>query len=357
MKLIRVLLLLIVVLAVFYFAGERSKDNQPLESPVKHGSAIPVEEKGIGAAIPHTSRPDEGLSIYIGQSIEELKEEFGEPERIEPSYYQYDWWIYQNDHRLMVGVTEDGRVNQIYTGTEEENVAPFEMAQSIDDIYRFTIVGSEVDIELDENMYTFSLNSDDMHTRPLIVFQDLFAQLYIDEEEGILKGIRFIDLETLILHQPYEMTYMGELLVSNPPSSVRQLEVNQTAERQIFELTNFIRQSYQLKSLANNYQLGQFARKESERLAFENIATEEIGKVESLSNRLKAENIDHKKAGENTAFHYADAIEAVHGWLNSPDHRKVLLGKDFTHLGTGVYGNYFTQTFIKTTAEQKYQME
>lgn len=350
-------MLLIAVLIIFYITGDRTKDNQPLESPVKHGSAIPVEDKGIGSAIPQTSRPDEGLSIYIGKPVADLVAELGEPDRVEPSYYPYDWWIYQKDCQVMVGVTDDGIVNQLYTATEESNIAPFEMGQTIDDIYRFTIVGSEVDVQLEENIYTFSLNSDDMHTRPLIIFQDLFAQLYIDEEEGKLKGIRFIDPETLILHQPYEMTYMGELLVAKPPSSIQQLEVNQTAERQIFELTNLIRSSYQVPVLQSDYTLGQFARKHSEELAFENITQEENEGIEKLTNRLKLAEIEHKKAGENTAFHYVDAIEAVHGWLNSPDHRKVLLGKDFTHVGTGVYGNYFTQTFIKSAMNEKHQIE
>ncbi len=50
---------------------------------------------------------------------------------------------------------------------------------------------------------------------------------------------------------------------------------------------------------------------------------------------------------------YVDAIEAVHGWLNSPAHRNVLLDKDFTHLGTGAYGKYYTQNLIRMNIEEK----
>lgn len=349
-NLFRTALLCIAVLIAFYIAGNWKKDNEPLEAPVKHGTAIPVENKGVGSAIPQTSRPEDGLSIYIGKQAEELIEEFGEPDRIEPAHYPYDWWIYNTDEQFMVGVSDKGVINQLYTAVEQSNIEPFEIGQNINDIYRFSIVGSEVDVSIGENLYTFSLNSTDLHTRPLIIFQDLYAQLYIDEEEGHLEGIRFIDPETLVLHQPYEMTYMGELLVAKPPSSILQLEVNQTAERQIFELTNLIRSKYQLKELQNDYTLGQFARKNSEQLALEKISQEEMTLNESLTNRLKNAEIEHKKAGENTAIDYADPIEAVHGWLNSPEHKKVLLGKDYTHLGTGAYGNYYTETFIKSTA-------
>lgn len=335
--------------------GNRTPENEPLEAPVKHGTAVPVENKGIGSAIPQTSRPEEGLSIYVGKHVDELVSEFGEPTRIEPSHYHYDWWVYKGEFHLMVGVTHDGMINQLYTGDEPANVAPFEMGQSIEDIYRFAIIGSEVDVNLGENIYTFSLNSNDLHERPLIIYQNLFAQLYIDQEEGRLQGVRFIDPETLVLHQPYEMTYMGELLVSKPLSSTMQLEVNETIKRQLFELTNIIRVKHELTELQSDDALSQFAQENSEQLAFENVVVEEDVKSENLIKRLKNAEIAHKRAGENTAFDYDDAIEAVHGWLNSSVHRKVLLTRDFTHLGTGVYGNYFTQTFIKSSGEEQRQ--
>ena len=72
-----------------------------------------------------------------------------------------------------------------------------------------------------------------------------------------------------------------------------------------------------------------------------------------LANRLKEVGIEHRKAGENIAFDYVDAIEAVHGWLNSPAHRDVLLNKDFTHIGTGAYGKHYTQDFIRAQLEEK----
>lgn len=144
----RIAVLLVAVLLVFYVMGERVKENEPLEAPVKQGTAVPVEDKGVGSAIPQSARPEEGISIYVGEPVDTLIEVLGKPKRIEPSSYQYDWWIYENDKRLMVGVTRDGIVNQLYTADDTSNVAPFEIGQDINDIYRFTIVGSEVDVNL-----------------------------------------------------------------------------------------------------------------------------------------------------------------------------------------------------------------
>lgn len=56
-------------------------------------------------------------------------------------------------------------------------------------------------------------------------------------------------------------------------------------------------------------------------------------------------------AAENVAYGDMTAKEVVQGWINSPTHRKNLLG-NYTHIGIGVARNkngtlYFTQLFIK----------
>ena len=347
--LVRVAILLFVVLAVFYFTGARVKENRPLESPVKQGTAIPVLENGVGSVIPQTSRPEKGVSTFVGKDVDVLIKAKGKPERIEPSGYDYDWWIYSGEKNFMVGVTDGGIVNQFYTTDDTSNVAPFEIGQNLTDIYRFTIVESEINVEIDDSIYTFTLNNEDLQTRPLIVFKGLFVQLFIDQEDGELEAIRFIDPVTLVLHQPYEMTYTGELIVSAPPSSTLQSEVDRTAERQIFEITNTYRVKHGVPELQNEYELSVFAREYSQKMALEIYTSEESTESEKLSKRLKESEIEHRNAGENIAFDYVDAIEAVHGWLNSPSHRKVLLDKDFTHIGTGAYGKYYVQDLIKST--------
>lgn len=350
------MLIVLVILSFYYFMGDQVKENKPLESPVKHGTAVPVE-KGVGSAIPQNSRPKEGLSIYIGQSAEAFEDEYGKPNRTEPSPYGYEWWIYNDQTMIYLGVGEDGVINQVYTPHVTANIAPFEIGQSLEEIYRFSIIGSEIDVIVGENAYTFSLNSDDLMTRPLMIYKDLFAQLYIEEDSGMLTAVRFINPETLVLHQPYEMGYMGELISVNRPSSTLQLEVNQTTERQLFELMNEIREKNNLNRLESNYRLSQLARQHSGDLALAGLASDEEGELESLVERLKNETIEHKGAAENTAFHYPDAIEAVHGWLNSPEHRKAMLSKNFTHAGTGVYANTYTQIFIKAPVESYQNLE
>ncbi|WP_342512715.1 CAP-associated domain-containing protein [Sporosarcina sp. FSL K6-1522] len=348
----KIVLLLIVVLVIFYYMDDRIKENEPLESPVKHGTVIPVPGTGDGEPITGTSRPEKGLSLLVGKNADILTEEMGVPDRIEPSGYGYDWWIFNGERQLMVGVME-GKINQVYSNDFSMDISPFKMGQDVKDIYRFTIVESEVAVPIEDNVYTFTLSSEDVNNRLLIQYDNLYAQLYIDSVDGDLEAVRFIDPVTLVIHQPYDMAYMGRLLSAEHPSSTKQLEVDRAMERQIFELTNNYRKNHGVEELLDDYWLGIAAREHSEETALEDLSSSESPAVESLADRLKEEAIEHRKAGENIAFNYVDAIEAVHGWLNSPAHRSVLLDKDFTHLGTGAYGKYYTQYLIRVVADDK----
>lgn len=351
--LLRVGVLLVVALFIFYYADNRVKENELLESPVKQGTAIPIQDKGLGEVIPQTSRPSSGLSVFVGVSVDALILEKGAPSRVEPSRFGYDWWIYTGEEKLMVGVTAEGVVNQLYTTERVADVTPFEIGQDIAEVYQFTIVESEINVDIGKNIYTFSLNGDDLQSRLLILYKGLYAQLYVDRVNGELEAIRFIDPATLVLHQPYEMTYMGELPIAIAPSSDDQVVIDLAVGKQMFELTNLFRAKHHLPELKRKASLNHLAKSHSKMLALENHLTDDSATSVNLPERLKAALIENRKAAENVATDYTDAIEAVHGWHNSLAHRKILLDADFTHLGTGAYGNVYTQIFVAINDETK----
>lgn len=347
----KIVLLLVVLLALFYFMGSRVQENEPLESPVKHGTAIPAPDKEVVELTAGPKRPETGLSTFVGKSSESLVKEYGEPDRIEPSAYSYDWWVYSKDKRMMAGV-ESGTINQIFSADVDADLSPIVIGQNISEVFRFSIIESEVNVVLDENIYTFTLNSQDLKDRILLKYENLYAQVYVDAEDEIIESVRFIDPKTLVIHQPYDMEFMGELVTAERPSSTVQMEVDRSMERQIYELTNIYRERHDLKPLNNDYWLSLLAQNHSKDMAIENYFSHESPSAGNLSERLKSLEIEHKKAGENIAANYVDAIEAVHGWLNSPAHRSVLLDSDVTHIGTGAYGKYYTQVLIKSDKKE-----
>ncbi len=226
--------------------------------------------------------------------------------------------------------------------------APLAIGQNINEVFRFSIIESEVNVILDENIYTFTLNSQDLKDRILLKYENLYAQVYVDAEDGKIEGVRYINPKTLVIHQPYDMEFSGDLVTIHQPSSSEQMEVDRSMERQIFELTNIYREHHGMKPLENDYWLSLLAQNHSKDMAIENYFSHESPSAGNLSDRLKSLGIEHKKAGENIAANYVDAIEAVHGWLNSPAHRSVLLDSDATEIGTGAYGKYYTQVLIKS---------
>src|SRR5699024_667617 len=117
------------------------------------------------------------------------------------------------------------------------------------DIYRSTLLETEILIQLSSGTYRFELTEEDLNIRPLVQMGEIFAQLIIDKFTGQLSSIRFMDKLTLVKTRPYEMSYRGELLDSDSLSERQWREVENSNEKQIFDLTNIIRKRFDLEPL------------------------------------------------------------------------------------------------------------
>lgn len=251
----------------------------------------------------------------------------------------------------MIGV-ENNVVTQVYIAGQDINAFPFKVGQKRDEIYRMTIIDYEVAANVGDNIYIFSMNEEDMQTRLLVKFDGLYAQLYIDRETSELQGIRYTDSETLVLHQPYEMSYQGELVRRTPPSSFLQQEIDRANAKQLDDLLNVTRKHHGLLPVEMNESLENTARMHSEDMKVQNFLSHESPTYGDLKKRLQAQNIDYSDANENLATAYFDAIEAMHGWTNSPEHRKVLLNDKYSQVGSGVFVDYYTQIYLEPASQK-----
>ena len=57
--------------------------------------------------------------------------------------------------------------------------------------------------------------------------------------------------------------------------------------------------------------------------------------------------ITYRSAGENIAMGYDTAEAVVAGWMASPSHRANILLDNYTHIGVGRSGDYWTQWFTR----------
>ncbi|MGE8002155.1 CAP domain-containing protein [Lysinibacillus sp. NPDC093216] len=340
-----------IALIGFMFFNTPPRENEPLKGPNANSNIIPkteLKQPEMGA----TTRPKSGMSTLIGQEAKVVLEKYGEPARKEPSSFGYDWWVYNSSSStfFMVGV-DNNIVTQVYIAGEGLDATPFKVGQKRDDIYRMTIIDYEVTANVGKNIFVFSMSEEDMQTRLLVKFDGLFAQLYIDRETGKLQGIRFTNSKTLVLHQPYEMTYQGELVIPTPPSSFLQQEINVASAAQLDDLINVTRVQHDLTPLNIDDSLEEVAKMHSEDMKVHNFLAHESPTNGDLKKRLGTQGIEYSEANENLATDYFDAIEAMHGWLNSPEHRNVILNDKYTTVGSGVFLNYYTQIFLESSSQ------
>ena len=345
--LFRILIVATVIGIVFYY-WVADNEHAPLEGPNTVQQAIPSEQY-INDYNEVLSRPAAGISTIIGQPVETLAQSHGEPRRVDASAFGYEWWVYE---QAMFGV-EQGKVTQVYANSADVDVSPYKIGQSIEEIYRMTILDAEVSVTIGDNIYMFTMSEEDTKNRLLVKFETLYTQLYIDQEEGELAGIRFMDGKTLVLHQPYEMQFVGELIVKETPSSFQQFEINEASAEQFFELTNVYRKKFGVEQLVASEQLNETAMSHSEDMFLQDFISHDSPTYGSLEKRLEKNSISYEEANENVAMAYYDAIETVHGLLNSPDHREIMLDAAYTHGGTGAYYDYYTQIFIKKNFQEK----
>jgi uncharacterized protein YkwD len=343
----------IFLLAGFYVSLKQGEDQhlvgQEKSSP-KIDQSLELEnetESEIEAEVPGDS-----LGALIGKDTKVLVSTLGEPDRKDPSAYGYTWLIYSKDQQqyIQAGVL-DGKVVTLYAAGTDSNIAPFKIDQHVEKIFIHYPIQPEVTLKLGSNSYKFELSENDINTRPLIKVGENYAQLYIDRYTGRLSSVRFLDKKTLLKHQPYEMVYNGNLIQSEPPTDEESLQIEAGIEKQILDITNAIRQRHGVNGLNWHQKAARAAYNHSKDMQENEYFSHESDRHGSLEDRLEKAEVDYSLAGENIAFNYIDGPDVVEGWLNSKNHREALLNVEFTHLGVGVYQQYYTQNFVKLNKE------
>ncbi|WP_235888011.1 CAP domain-containing protein [Neobacillus paridis] len=320
------------------------KEDHTLEMP----SSLPQKPDYKQNKKAANERPKEGLSLLMGKNVSYVKKELGMPQRIDETMYGYQWYIYnrENQRYLQVGI-ENNRVVTLFVLGEDLDVSPFEIGQPVEEIFNTQYIDTNINITMKGSTYRFELNDTDLNLRPMVQLGNIYVQLYIDKFTGVLSSIRYLDAETMIKQRPYELVYSGQLIEAEPPSLNKWSLIERGTEQEIFDITNILRIRYQLTPLIWDENAAAAAYEHSKDMAENNDFSHNSKKLGSLSDRLKNAKVVYRSAGENIAANYTDGPAAVEGWLNSKSHRESLLNEDYTHLGVGVFQQYYTQNFIQ----------
>lgn len=323
-------------------------NNEPLKD-YNYATPPKVDHLMTEQSGDESSRPKEGLSTYIGLPAKKIISDYGEPVRKDPSAYGYEWWIYQDyaGTYMQAGV-QNGTIVTIYALGNQLNVFPYTIGQTIEEIFRSTILETEIMLTEDHSTYRFELSEEDLNIRPLVHLGDIFAQLSIDKFTGTLSSIRFYDKKTMITQRPYELVYRGDLIEPSEITEEQWKEIEAGSRQQIYDITNVLRARYGFEQLEWDEQVSETAYGHSKDMSDNKYFSHESPNFGTLDERLQADEIEFQSAAENIASEYIDGPAAVEGWLNSEGHRKILLDESFDKLGVGVFQKYYTQNFIQT---------
>lgn len=270
--------------------------------------------------------------ITMGDSLEELNNRLGEPDRIDASKYGFKWYVYNNDYSkyIQVGV-EEGRIVALYSNADiinsskgidigtsrlvvnEEYKEP--LANIIKGNTRYEIDTKESDTYLTGNAYT-------------TIFYDIVNGAKVTSVMQIDKDIE----------EAFDGYYgnRSDALISS-------------YERQIFDITNSLRVREGLKPFAYSEEASDIARAHSIDMATRNFMAHDNPDNKSPFDRMEDGGLEFRAAAENIAGGQPNAIQAHEGWMNSKGHRENIL-ENYEKLGVGVefggsYGVYYTENF------------
>ncbi|WP_159434202.1 CAP domain-containing protein [Domibacillus mangrovi] len=337
------IIFLIIMLAGIYTdksKNGRKEETTPGPPPVNSGQVEPAKEMETEKI------PESGAGSFIGESTEKLLTAYGPPVRKEPSAYGYDWWVYHTGNAYFLAGVENNRIVTIYA-TGNMDTEPFILGISSKEIFRSRYPETEIVVNANNSYYRFELSEEDLNLRPIVPIGNYYAQLYIDQFSGTLSAVRFLTKDVLLKMKPYELVYQGELPEVSSPGRSAWVHIERGNEQQIYEITNMMRSRYGLSLLKWNTGAAAAAKNHSKDMFASGYFDHESPQFGGLEDRLERANVMYHSSGENIAANYVDAAAAVEGWLNSKEHREIMLSESFSTLGTGAYRKHYTQNFTE----------
>lgn len=243
-------------------------------------------------------------NISIGDSTQQVIKTFGNPKRIDPSPFDFDWYVYNANYNrfIMVGIG-DGIVKGIYTSSKGFK----------SDVASYGDIGKKSS-NPNVRIYSDSNNGNKVH-----------AILVTTSKEKNMSS--------------YSQAFC------------------KAQELEAFDATNAFRANNGLNILKYNYLTSIAAKKHSSDMAnnnyFSHISPKGSSPVDRYRKVASKTNTYGSFSGENLSAGRMIGVEAFNDWVNSKPHRDNMLGKHVT-MGNGYvnksssqYKFYITQMFTK----------
>ncbi|AOV06588.1 CAP-associated domain-containing protein [Sporosarcina ureilytica] len=275
-------------------------------------------------------------NLEIGTAEESVIATLGEPLQISHNEYGTNWSTYHQDYHnfVMISYDNERKVNAIYTNDDLiSSDAGIQYGTSKTVVRK--IYGEPL-TEIRKGLHIYILQ--DSEGFDLFKVGDMYAYFFYD------------------LHQE-EMVTAVQLVASSLEHSKSGIyaqgndELRKGFEIQLFDLTNAARVRHGLPALKWEENAAHTALLHSIDMAEHNYFSHENLAGLSPFDRMKADGITFRAAGENLAYGQSSSIFAHEGLMNSKGHRENILQDIYSHLGIGVAFNeqeqpYYTENFL-----------
>ncbi|MEG0732537.1 MAG: CAP-associated domain-containing protein [Vagococcus sp.] len=237
---------LFIVMSVVYLKPVISSHNQP-----KQKNDLSVEKVKIShKSVPYYELNTTGMANFIGKTETEFLKEHPNPKKKWKSYYNTEWLVYGDSLNDYYQVEMKNHVvSSIFVIGSELDSTPFAMDMNLVDLAEITTIFSNFNFEYGDEKYEVELTEDDMNYRPLVAFNNgTFAVLHINQGNGKLMAIRYLDKHTLLSIMPYQMDQENKVQQSLATNVPNWEQVNFDNQQQLSTILNLLREKENKKS-------------------------------------------------------------------------------------------------------------
>ena len=283
-------------------------------------TAVPTQKPSdttgqTGSQSSEVSIQVKGQTISMGESKSSLVSKLGSPNRTDVTEFNYSYYVYNSNYSkfAMIAVAND-KVVGWYTDSNDFSYCGLTTNSTVANINAAFKTSKSL-------AKTITVTS---NGQKITFFMDTLGNGTID----------------------------GIYVASSSVTSTGTTDAVLTAwEKEVLDLTNSFRERNGLSALSWSDQAAKSAKKHSQDMASNGYFSHTSLDGRTPYDRMTAEGISYRSAGENIIGGYGNALYSVNGWVNSSGHRSNLLSTSFTKLGAGFalggsYGNYCTQNFF-----------
>ena len=341
-KVIGVLVLICFIIYLFY--SPRLKFDV-LENPNKDTSKT-TQNKDFRNTKTNVENPKlkKGVGTWIGQDLHNLTENYGQADRVYAYKGGFKNYVFKQKDQYYLVTTKKNKIKSVYATGKNANANPVEIGDNASHVFEKYSINPEPTIKANGKTYEIELSDSDMKTQTLIKFNDVYAQIYIDQQANEIVGVRYLDSEALMAFKPYQMITAQEDKKVKKKKKKIPYEQNANQLMTLYEITNEMRKLKDAKPLKINNDVAHIA---SYNL-YEAIDTDSVEFTEDpFKQKQNEQNISFVSTSQNVGYDFNEVPTLIHSWLNSDIHRSRMLNSKYNEVGGEVSNGYYTNIFIE----------